>query len=152
MFYSIQGPAGAQGDAGVQGETGIQGVPGDAGADGTFNYIDRGNLAAEDFTEASLTEDGSWYDLDLSSIVGAGIRLVLLKIIIQNTAAEKPCYFRTKGYTGGANVSNFYSQAANAISASDRWVLTDSSGFIQYYFDASTWTSINITVRGWCVP
>ncbi len=155
------GAAGAQGDAGVQGEQGIQGdagaqgeqgVQGDAGAAGTFNYTDRGNLANYDFNKDTLIEDGAWHDMDLASIVGAGIRLVLLKVVVGHTTVGEPGNLRTKGYTGSANVAVIRAQEAGYDNISDMWVLTDASGVIQYMFSNTTWAKIDIAVRGWCVP
>lgn len=116
-----------------------------------MSYVDRGNLASYDFTEATLTEDGNWYDMDLSAIVGAGVRLVLLKVDIVNTAAGQPGNLRTKGYTGNANIVTFFSVANNVHLCGDRWVLTDANGVIEYVFNATTWSQINIGVRGWFV-
>jgi len=146
------GAQGEQGDAGAKGDKGDKGDTGEAGADGTYNYTDRGDLANYDFTEATLTIDGAWHDMDLSSIVGAGVRLVLLRVIINNTSIGEPANFRTKGYSGAANRATLRIQEAGYVYDTDMWILTDASGIIEYLFSNTTWTSIDITVRGWCTP
>jgi len=39
---------------------------------GSGGFVDRGDPAADDYTQATLTSDGTYYDLDLSAIVPAG--------------------------------------------------------------------------------
>lgn len=146
------GATGAKGDTGDTGAKGDKGDTGDTGAQGDIgpsNYTHRGDPASPDFTQATLTEDNDWHDLDLSGIVGAAVRLVLIRIVTQVDAAGKGAIIRPKAQSNSYNVGKLYSQVANVYQAQDFLVLTDAAGKCEYLFATATWTTIQITVGGW---
>lgn len=114
-------------------------------------WTDRGDVADSDYENGDLTKDAQYHDMDLSSIVGAGKRLVLLRVGMAEDAGGKKCRFRTKGFSHNYNLSTRYTQVANKTVDGDVWVETDANGVIEYLFDAATWTIIYIIVRGWFV-
>lgn len=149
-----QGAKGDTGDTGAQGnqgDQGIQGVQGDAGADGVGNFVDRGTLSAFDWVLANFTRGGVWTELDISSIVGTGLRLVLLRAMVRTTSAGIAFEFRPKSPDYGHNKFTGWTQVANVYYGLDIWVLTDSAGKLVYNFVGDTWDTINLLVRGWFV-
>lgn len=145
------GAQGSQGDAGAKGDQGDKGDTGDTGAAGTFNYTDRGDVDAFDYEMGVLTEDGAYHALDISGVVGVGVRLVLLHVSMGATTAGKTCSFRTNGVSTTFNTGKLCTQINGNSISGDLWVLTDASGVIEYAFASATWSFIRIVIRGWCV-
>lgn len=112
-------------------------------------YLDRGDIAALDYTQATLTQDGAWHSLDISSIVGAGRRLVLLRVRVLDGEVGKKGAFKTNGDVNAVNSSEIYTHVANVINEADMWVFTDTAGIIEYLFSNVVFTSILVAVRGW---
>jgi hypothetical protein len=105
--------------------------------------------SSDDFSVGNFTADGQWHDLDLSSIVGVGRRLVLLCCVLSDDQISMAMQFRTKGNSNAYNVGMFNNQIANAAAYGNVIVLTDTSGVIQYYLTSNTYTAIYVRVRGW---
>lgn len=114
------------------------------------SFVDRGDPAAADWTEATLTADSVYHDLDLSSIVPAGAKAVLLRLIAVNSAADSYIGFRENGNSNGWNASYSASQVANVNFGADIIVSLSSSAVIEYFIENSgTWTSIDLIVAGY---
>ena len=155
MWFGGKGPRGDTGATGAKGDTGNTGAKGDTGDTGAqgdagnFTYTDHGDVDALDFVVGDFTLDATWRDLDLSSIVGAAQRLVLMRVSIIVTAAAKAISFKTKGNSNNYNLASVYNQVADVQYVADVWVLTDANGVVQYNGMTATWTSLNVLVRGW---
>lgn len=118
-------------------------------AGGGLEYTDRGDVGAWDYRVGDFDVDYNWHDMDLSSIVGVGARLVLIRITLKDAPAEQQLKFRTKGYTGDFN--NVWATTIYGDNEFDHnfWILTDASGVIQYSTWGVTYTKIDFVVRGW---
>ena len=114
-----------------------------------LGYHDIGDPAAAHFDEEDLTTDATWNDLDLSSIVGKGIKLVHLYVAISDGAAGSVLGFRQNGNVNAWNAGFVRTQVADVYMDADIFVLTDASGIIEYYGSDLDFTTIDITVRGW---
>lgn len=116
-------------------------------------YIDRGDPNAWDFTLGNLTTDGTWRDLDLSGIVAAGgaNRLVKISVEITDDAVGYTFAFRQNGRTNAYAQAGRKTQVANQSFQATLDVLCDANRKIEYYASNTTWTSINLVVRGWWV-
>jgi len=114
-----------------------------------LGYHDIGDSAAADFDEGDLTTDATWNDLDLSGIVGTGVKLVHLYIVIADDAAASIFAVKQKGNTNNWNAAYVRTQVANVYVDADVFVLTDEDGVIEYYGSNLAFTSIDIVVRGW---
>lgn len=124
-------------------EIDVTGLPG-AGA-----FTDRGDPAGPDFTAFSLTQDGQWHDLDLSSIVAAGATLILLWVKLQNSSAGKYCWLRQNGNENAGNISYMETQVADQSQGYDCQVFCDANRVIEYIFEADGWAVTDITIKGW---
>lgn len=112
-------------------------------------FVDRGDPAVYDWTEATLINDAAWHDLDLSAIVPVGVKAVLLRIYLNATAAKNILYLRTKGNTNDVNFAAASTPLANTSYFSDKTVAPDENLIIQYLLGVGTWTRARITVAGW---
>ncbi len=119
--------------------------------EGTGGYVDRGDPSANDFTQADLTEDATWRDLDLSSVVPAGAIAVHLSYTIEDDAVESRLSFRKNGNVNEFNRSNIRTQVADILNDGDTVVSCDANRIIEYYATNTTWTSIAIKIRGWYI-
>ena len=134
--------------------TSLTSVPSGAGllprANSQPTFVDRGDPASADVTQASLTLDAAWHDLDLSAVAPSGTIAVALKVTIVCNTANKSFQMRKKGNTNAINISEIDSQVVNGTHSGDFIVPVDSSRFIQYNgSSAVTWSTISITVKGW---
>jgi len=112
-------------------------------------WYDRGNLFSADFSIGDFITDGTWRDLDISSIVGAGERLVLMSGRLADNAGNKTMTLRTKGNTFAKNVDIACTQVADRLYTHSFWVYTNVDGVIQYNIDIATWSEIGLTIRGY---
>jgi len=112
-------------------------------------WNERGDVAAADFDEGDLTIDAAYHDLDLSAIVGAGQRLVMIRVNMVENTAGKQLRMKTKGMVNTWNHAVGITQVANKTLDHTFWVYTDAAGKIEYRFDNSTWGNIYVSIRGW---
>lgn len=111
-------------------------------------FIDRGDPAAVDWTQADLTMDSTWRDLDLSAIVPAGAKLVLLRVNVFDAAASLEMIFRKNGNSNARNVGRIRMPAAGKTEVVDIDVACDVNRVIEYNSDPG-FDSVSITVGGW---
>lgn len=114
-------------------------------------YVDRGDPSAYDFELASLTTDGSPHDLDLSSIVPAGAKSVLLRVRVQDGATNSYILFRKNGNSNLFNTATVRTQAAGVYNDASLIVSCDTSRVIEYQASNTTFDAITITVAGWFI-
>lgn len=117
------------------------------GAGGTF--VDRGDASNYDLINTGMTLDGTWVDWDLSSIVPAGAKAVLLYVSIQDDAIGSDLAFRKNGDVNGYNIAWFETQVTDHEFRANAVVACDANRVIEYKATNTTWTNISLTVRGW---
>lgn len=117
------------------------------------NYVDRGDPASVDFDEGDLTTTGldEWRDLDLSSIVTAGAKAVVLNVLIVDDATNSQLQFRKNGNSNVNNVFRLRTQVIGHGMQGMGIVSCDTSRVIEYAGSNLTFTSIDITVCGWFI-
>lgn len=115
--------------------------------DGGSRFVHR-DPGSYDFQVGSLTTDGNWHDLDLSSIAPAGTKAVLLRVFIKEDHPNYVIYLRKKGDTG-VNASKIRTQVVDIEIYGDPIVAVDDDRKIEYLATNTTWTQINIVVGGW---
>jgi hypothetical protein len=116
------------------------------------NYVDRGDPAAFDFAVGDLTTDGAWHDLDLSSIVPASAKAVIIKVAIEDNAAGNAFAFRKNGNSNAFNIARQATQVADVtIHMPPTIIPVDTNRVIEYLATSTTWTTINIQVCGWFI-
>lgn len=113
---------------------------------GGQSYNDRGDPAAVDYTEATLSLDNAWHTLDLSAIVGAIACLVHLRLYVFH-ASIAYFFVRKNGNTNEFNAGQL-TNPANAFDSDDLFVQSDDDGKIEYKGSAGI-TSLDVTVAGW---
>jgi len=122
---------------------------GDTESNTEKTFIDRGDPAVYDFTQATLTTDDTWQDLDLSTIIPAGAKAVILRVCVNNSTPETGIYFRKKGNVNAINMGQILAQTSNVWNESDIIVALDSTRHIEYNATNTTWAGILILVKGW---
>jgi len=112
-------------------------------------FVNRGDPAAVDFAVGDLTTDATYRDLDLSAIVPAGAKAVVLRVGINDDVAGSAVIFRRNGNTNTIVNANLNTQVANLGIAATMIVACDENRVIEYWATSTTWTAIAITVAGW---
>ena len=113
--------------------------------------MDRGDPAAADFAIGDFTKDNAWHTLDLSGIVGTGLKLVLLRFLLRATAAGAYIWLRKNGMSNTKNVAICYIPIANQFDAPSELINTDLGGCIEYKISDTLDTTLDLTVGGWFV-
>lgn len=111
-------------------------------------YHDRGDPDDYDYTQATLTLDTNYHDLDLSSIIPEGTKAVSLIVYIKDAVADKYIGFRKNGNAHSNCSPTVYNQVANIYTHSSVIIGCDSNRIIEYYANGGT-DNIAITVNGW---
>ena len=114
-------------------------------------YVDRGDPAAADFAVGDLTTDGTWNDLDLSSIVPAGAIAVHFTLAIRDDAVGTTIQFRKNGNSNTVNAALSLCLVANIDNYTEHMVVCDAGRIIEYNAANTTWTTVSIRVRGWWI-
>lgn len=122
---------------------------GNVDAAGDIAYVDRGDPSGNDYEVGDFTTDGTWRDLDLSSIVPAGAKAVLLLLALEDDVAEKSFFFRKKGNSNNYNSDGAYTQVADVTIRSSVVVACDTDRKVEYMGSNTTFTKINVVVGGW---
>lgn len=120
-----------------------------AGASPT--YTDAGDASAWDYdsSAASLTIDGSWHTLDISSKIGsAAAKLVHLRMFISDNAVGYEFFINTGGNSNEHNSAVVKCLVANQNNHADAFVYTNSSGEIRYKATSGT-DRIALLIRGY---
>ena len=117
----------------------------------TTSFVDRGDPSVDDFNLLSFTTDKTWRDLDLSSIVPTGAKVVLLKALILDDAAGSYIFFRKNGNSNGIAAGGVYTQVANITTMTDINCACDTNRVIEYMALDTTFTAIYVSVKGWWV-
>lgn len=115
-------------------------------------YINRGDCAEYDFELADLITRDEWTLLDLSPVVGKGIKLVhiLCQIWRENTA--RAILLRPHSFSGSKNIVDFCNVNALWLVADSDFVETDKDGCLDYYlYGGLAYTTLNLTIKGWFV-
>lgn len=112
------------------------------------SFVCRGDASASDFTEATLTVDGAWHELDLSSIVPVGAVAVLLTVSAADATPGNGIYLENNDYSNHYNVSRVVVQNDSVSNVIDCIVSCSSDRKLKYYIYAGT-DSISIIVKGW---
>jgi len=112
-------------------------------------YIDRGDPAAYDKAKEDLTIDGAWHDWDVSTIVPAGAKAVLLIGHLEGNAIDWKINFRKKGNSNEINHADMETIRANVTRHRSVIVSVDVDRIIEYNADNQAWTELNLSVRGW---
>lgn len=112
-------------------------------------FTDRGDPAAADWTKDTLTADGAFHDLDLSSIVPAGAKAVLISITVKDDAAGSRVLLRKNGNSNSWNVGVATTQVANLRHFEDVVIPCDTNRVIEYELTNTVWTEIYFLIKGW---
>jgi len=115
------------------------------------NYVPRGDPASADFAVGNLTTNGVVQDLNLSGIISTGLKLVKLRVVVQDDAVGSIIEFRKKGNSNWVNDAACRTRVAGAPHDFDIEVECDASGIIEYLATNTTFDVIDIIVRGWFV-
>lgn len=116
---------------------------------GGLAYVDSGDAAAVDYDVNDFTKDSAYHILDISSKVGAGVRLVHIKIVVVATTADEHFEIKTNGNTYERNVFSSGDMPANEPQVRSDWVYTDADGKIEYRISSGTYTAFDMIIRGW---
>jgi len=114
-----------------------------------MDTCDRGACAGYDFTQLTLVQDGSWHEMDLSSIVPEGALFVKLHCGIRSPNADDSMKLRK---AGTARVFNIYALHVNVVSQTikgDAWIPLSIDRKVEYSFTNRIWDVITIVVGGW---
>ena len=112
-------------------------------------FTDRGDPASNDFSVGDFTTDGTWRDLDLSSIVPEGAIAVAISLRLIDNAVDSEFQLRKNGNSNARNRSVVATQIANVSIWADMIVACDSNRIIEYMGTNTSFSTINIVVKGW---
>ncbi len=114
-------------------------------------FTDRGNVASADFSAGDLTKDGAWHDLDLSGIIPAGTKLVMLRVQIIALATVGVMKVKTKGNAQDVNVDIASMETNGFPENTTLLVVPDADGIVEYWMTNVTYITVLVTVAGWTV-
>lgn len=115
-------------------------------------FVYRGNIDSVDFTESTLTADGAWHTLDLSSIItDDNPFLVVVNLHIHDNASGETLEVRPYGYDGTYNRLQVHTQVTTLENDGEGVLPIDYRKRIDYKITNATIDHIEIVIRGWWV-
>lgn len=114
-------------------------------------FYDRGDPATFDYAKEDLTIDGAWHDLNLSAIVPAGAKAVLICGEVEGAGTDWEIRFRKNGNTNEINTCDMETIRAGVERHRSSIVACDANRVIEYKADNQAWTTLNLVVRGWWI-
>ncbi len=123
-----------------------------AGVTTIGQYVDRGNVAPNDYEVGDFTTDGTWNTLDISGIVPAGAMLVNCRVALRDDVIDNIFAIRTNGQSNGFNISVGRIMIADLDHEYSFWVAPDASRVVEYNASNVAWLKINVNIRGWIIP
>jgi hypothetical protein len=141
----------ATGAVGITGNTTITGDLTVTGALSMPIFIDRGDPDTADKTEATMTQDGNWYDWDISGIVTTGAKAVLVRVQVRYAPGTGLVLgLKNKDNAHTLNASYVVTQVAGINTYMDVVVSLPAlnTRIIQYYV-ATSGAEIGLVVKGW---
>jgi len=111
-------------------------------------YIDRGDPADADFSQADLIQDNTWRLLDLSLVVGTGVKLLVIYTYFDNDVSLSYISFRQAGNSNPWNSDGVFNHVIGVAGYETILVICDADGKIEYK-SGSTDNKIDGSVRGW---
>lgn len=121
------------------------------GLTGRCDFVDRGDPAAYDFTVGDFDTDGDPHELNLSSIVPAGAKAVLLALQIYDNETETYIEFRKNGNSNWINQSCVYIFVASLWHHFDLICPIGADRLLSYKTSINAFTYINLVVKGWWI-
>lgn len=116
------------------------------GATGGFTY--KGPKTAVDYTEADLTQDDSWHDLDISTKISAGAKAVLIQVVLLTINDNSTISFRKNGTSETSSAACLSEAGYDVPENSQLWIVPDANGVIEYMCAGWSYSSIDITIIG----
>lgn len=113
-------------------------------------FVDRGDPSSVDFAVGDFTKDDTWRDLDLSSIVPAGAKGIIITCDIVGSATNQPAKFRKKSNSNTYNVLKGYVGAGGGRDSIYGVVFCDVDRVIQYLMNSGL-SQADFTVCGWYI-
>lgn len=111
-------------------------------------YVSRGDPSADDFTQATLTMDNAFHDLDLSSIVPAGAVMVKVRIYLSDDHANATFSLRKNGNSNNKANSVLTNQVVGVAISDVFEVECDANRVIEYRASEAL-STLQIVVLGW---
>lgn len=110
--------------------------------------FDRGDASGWDWTQADLTMDDTWNDLDCSSIVPEDAVAILFQVNIRDASTGQYFWMRKNGNSNSHN--RFYGNTivADLRHSYDAIVFCDTDRKVEYKAEAA-FDVIEIVIKGW---
>lgn len=113
-----------------------------------LRYVSRGNPAAWDWTQATLTLDGTDQTLDLSSIIPVRAKIVQFHCMASNTVTGKHFTIRPYGNTNSINIIGLVTTVIGGAVYMDNGIECVAQKVTYKGTGGGAWT-LNLVVRGW---
>lgn len=115
-------------------------------------FVSRGDFVNWDFTNATLSTNGSTNSLDLSGIVPVGAKQVLLGIEINDDAVGNRIIFAGTGQLATTRNRFAVRTQVSGVSVENQGVIRlDSNRKIEYTATSTSFTTLNVGVMGWYI-
>ena len=112
-------------------------------------FINRGDIATQDFSFADFDQDGLQHDLDLSGIVPSNASAVSFWFDGFSATVESPVVFMPKAHTHVTNSCELVAQVAGVLIRGDFVLPIGPDGLIKYFFGTPDWDFMGMYVKGW---
>ena len=120
-----------------------------SGKAGWMNTYNRGVITTADFEIADLTLDGTYQELDLSSIVPANTGFVLVSIEVVNAQVSKMFVLAESDQTNWLGEHRLMIHFTNQQMNARVWFALGTDLKLRYKATQFGWATVNLTVMQW---
>ncbi len=114
-------------------------------------YVDRGDPAAFDFDVNDFIDDGTWREKDLSGIVPANAKAVLIEWEFTTVSAGREIKLRKYGNSNEINSWHAETTVGNQHQSGQAIVAIDHNKIVEYNIGNANWSELDMVVRGWWI-
>lgn len=112
-------------------------------------FVDRGDPAAWDFVTGDFTKDNAWHDLDLSGIVPALAKAVLLRLYVASAALGKSFLLRKDGNTNALSAVQISPTVTGVAFSSNPSCPVSTARKLEYKVTDANINQAYLCVMGW---
>lgn len=118
---------------------------------GRIKLDDIGDPGSHHYSKDTLTTSGNWENLDLSSLVGAGAKAILIRLVVRSSTLGAAVGLRKNGNSNTVNMSECSCLVSGQSNNLDCIVFCDANHIIDYRISNISWSVIWLDVGGWFV-
>jgi hypothetical protein len=114
-----------------------------------IGFVDRGDPSSGDWAVGDLTMDGTWNDLDCSSVVPENAVAIIFRVNVVDATVNKALALRKNGNSNAIAIQAVRTQIADQANDACMIIACDANRVVEYKGDSGLSDVAGISITGW---